>query len=368
MDDALTGDAQRPRARDLGLAPGRLAPGPLNAITDVPGVRVGHATLWSGADVRTGVTALFPHAADPFEQRVPAGLFVANGYGKLAGATQVLELGELETPIVLTNTLSVPEACSALIDWTLAQAGNDDVRSVNPFVGETNDGLLNDIRARRVRPDHVLAAMAAAVPGDVDEGCVGAGTGTVALGFKAGIGTSSRRLGPASGGAAVGVLVQANVSGLLVADGLHVGARVRRGSAAPGGVVGEDGSVVIVIATDAPLSDRTLRRLALRSMAGVARTGAAFAHGSGDYAVAFSTAEAVRRGDRGRAPAPGPAWPDERLTPLAQAVAEATEEAVLNALCRAVDTTGRAGLRVPALPLGEVRAMVQERQRGDASV
>ena len=372
-EDAVPSTLERPRARDLGLAPGRLAPGQWNAITDVPGVRVGHTTLWIDEDVRTGATALFAHAADPFEQRVPAGLFVANGYGKLAGATQVVELGELETPIVLTNTLSVPEACSALIDWTLDQPGNGDVRSVNPFVAETNDGLLNDIRARRVRPEHVLAAMAAAAPGDVGEGCVGAGTGTIALGFKAGIGTSSRRLRSAWGGATVGVLVQANYSGLLVADGLQVGARLRRTrlrcwSGAERGDAGEDGSVVVVIATDAPLSDRTLRRLAARSMAGVARTGAAFAHGSGDYAVAFSTAEAVRRGDRGRAPAPGPAWPDERLTPLAQAVAEATEEAVLNALCRAVDTTGRAGLRVPALPLGEVRAMVQERQRGDASV
>lgn len=366
-EDGVNDDVKRPRARDLGLAPGLLAPGRSNAITDVPGVRVGHTTVWSGEDVRTGVTALFAHAGDPFEQRVPAGLFVANGFGKMAGATQVLELGELETPIVLTNTLSVPEACSALIDWTLAQPGNGDVRSVNPFVAETNDGVLNDIRARRVRPEHVLAAMAAAVPGAVEEGCVGAGTGTVALGFKAGIGTSSRRLRPASGGATVGVLVQANFSGLLVADGLQVGACLRRERGLVPGVGGEDGSVVVVIATDAPLSDRTLRRLALRSMAGVARTGAAFAHGSGDYAVAFSTAEAVRRRERGRAPAPGPAWPDERLTALSQAVVEATEEAILNALCRAVDMTGRAGSSVPALPLEVVRVMLQARDGGGAS-
>ena len=359
-------ETDRPRAREIGLAPGVLATGAYNAITDVDGVRVGQLTLWEGEGIRTGVTAVLPHGADPFSQRVPAGLFVANGYGKLVGATQVWELGELETPIVLTNTLSVPEAAAALIEWTLAQPGNDDVRSVNPFVGETNDGILNDIRARQVRPRHVLAALEAASTGPVAEGCVGAGTGTIALGFKAGIGTSSRCLPPAHGGATVGVLVQANFGGVLLMDGLLVGERVGRHDLRDQLAQGDaDGSVMIVIATDAPLSDRNLRRLALRSMAGLARTGAAFAHGSGDYALAFSTAAEVRRLRRGRAPERGAPWPNERLSVLSQAVIEATEEAVLNALCRAVTVTGRAGQVALALPLDVVEAMHRARATRD---
>lgn len=359
-------ETDRPRAREIGLAPGTLATGAYNAITDVDGVRVGQLTLWEGEGVRTGVTAVLPHGADPFSERVPAGLFVANGYGKLIGATQVCELGELETPIVLTNTLSVPEAAAALIEWTLTQAGNEDVRSVNPFVGETNDGILNDIRARQVRPRHVLAALAAASAGPVAEGCVGAGTGTIALGFKAGIGTSSRCLPASHGGATVGVLVQANFGGVLLMDGLRVGEHV--GLHGPSDQLAEDGtdgSVMIVIATDAPLSDRNLRRLALRSMAGLARTGASFAHGSGDYALAFSTAPEVRRLRRGRAPERGAPWPNERLSVLAQAVIEATEEAVLNALCRAVTVTGQAGEVAPALPLDVVEVMARVRDRDD---
>ena len=363
MSEDLRGSAYRPRARELGLAPGVLDPGALNAITDVDGVRVGQVSLWEGEGVRTGVSVVMPHAGDPFIERVPAGLFVANGFGKLAGATQVEELGELETPIALTNTLSVPEAASGLIEWTLAQPANADVCSVNAFVGETNDGVLNDIRARRVRPEHVFEAIAAATAGPVEEGCVGAGTGTIALGFKAGVGTSSRRLPVTSGGATVGVLVQANFSGLLLMDGLRVGERLGRhhlGAASDG--VG-DGSVVVVVATDAPLSDRNLRRLALRSLAGLARTGAGFGNGSGDYALAFSTAEEVRRRERGRAPEASAPLPNERLTPLSQAVIEATEEAVLNALCRAVSVRGYGGRAAGALPLEVVSEMLTQSGR-----
>ncbi len=357
--------SSRPRVRELGLAPGVLSPGVQNAITDVPGVQVGQLTLWAGEGVRTGVTAVLPHGADPFTERVPAGLFVANGFGKLAGSTQVIELGELETPIVLTNTLSVSAAVAALIEWTLAKPGHHDVRTVNAFVGETNDGVLNDIRARAVRPEHVLEALSAAKTDPPDEGCVGAGTGTIALGFKAGIGTSSRRLAAPLGATTVGVLVQANFGGLLLMDGLRVGEKL--GRHAPHDLQDDiDGSAMIVIATDAPLSDRNLRRLAARAMAGLARTGAAFAHGSGDYAVAFSTAAEVRRADRGRATETGAPWPNERLSPLSQAVIEATEEAVLNALCAAVDVTGQGGAQALALPLAAVEGMIRARDRAAA--
>jgi len=357
------GAEERVRVREFGVAPGVLAPGPLNAITDVSGVQVGHVTLWRDEGVRTGVTVVMPHLGDPFDERVPAGLFVANGYGKLMGSTQVCELGELETPVVLTNTLSVPEAAAGLIDWVLTRPGHGDVRSVNPFVGETNDGMLNDIRARVVRPEHVAEAIEAAADGPVAEGCVGAGTGTVAFGWKAGIGTSSRVLPRALGGATVGVLVQANHGGVLGVDGVRVGERLGRHylhRELEGGDA--DGSVMVVVATDAPLSDRNLRRLAVRAAAGLARNGASFTHGSGDYAVAFSTAAEVRRHDRGRAPEAGAPWSNERMSPLSQAVLEATEEAVLNALARAVSVRGWRGRLAEALPLDALRALLAGRQ------
>lgn len=350
---------QRQRARALGLAPGVFAPGPHNAITDVSGVRVGHVTLWRGQDVRTGVTIVMPHDGDPFDERVPAGLFVANGFGKLIGATQVEALGELETPIALTNTLSAPEAAAGLITWTLERPGHEDVRSVNPFVGETNDGRLNDIRARHVRPEHVLEAIAAAEGGPVAEGCVGAGTGTVAFGWKGGIGTSSRSLPERYGGACVGVLVQANHGGVLSMDGLDVGRHLGRHALRDAGDA--DGSIMVVVATDAPLSDRNLRRLAFRASAGLARSGASYSHGSGDYAVAFSTAPEVRRRQRGRAPVTSGGWPDERLSQLSQAVLEATEEAVLNALCMASAVVGVDGRSVEPIPLDAVRALAAAR-------
>lgn len=364
----------RPRARALGIAPGILPPGPLNAISDVAGVRVGHVTLWEGDDIRTGVTAILPHAGNLFQEKVPAGLAVGNGFGKLAGATQIIELGEIETPIVLTNTLAVPRAADALLDWTLAQAGNEAVVSVNPVVGETNDSWLNDIRRRVITPDHVLAAIQQAQAGPVAEGCVGAGTGTVAFGWKGGIGTSSRRLPAALGGYTVGALVQSNFGGVLQIAGIPVGQILGRyylkdqlpqsqpATAAQDGRVLHsafsishsvaDGSIMIVIATDAPLSDRNLTRLARRAFAGLARTGAAMSNGSGDYALAFSTAEAVRRTPaRRKALAMLPDLPNDLVSPLFLAAIEATEEAIYNSLLCAVTVTGYRGRTVEALPL-----------------
>jgi D-aminopeptidase len=350
-------------------------------------VRVGHATLVEGDDVRTGVTAVLPHGGNPFRERVPAGVVVGNGFGKLIGLSQVHELGELETPIVLTNTLAAARVADALIDWTLALPGNEEVRSVNPFVGETNDGRLNDIRARGVGARDVLAALAAASSGPVAGGNVGAGTGTVAFGYKGGIGTSSRVVGHRQGGWTVGALVQANFGGLLTMDGLPVGKALRRwggpaGRAADEGRAADvaaprtrrdadasrdaDGSIMIVLATDAPLSDRNLTRLAARALAGLARTGAAMSDGSGDYAVAFSTAAAVRRHVAARRP-DGPPRPrplldlaNDDVSPLFLAAIEATEEAILDALCLAETMRGYRGRVVEALPLDAVRALARE--------
>jgi D-aminopeptidase len=356
----------RVRARELGLAPGVLAPGPQNAITDVAGVRVGQVTLIEGETIRTGVTAILPHGGNLFQDKVPAGLSVANGFGKLAGVSQVRELGEIETPIVLTNTLSVPAGMAGVIDWTLDQPGNAEVRSVNAVVGETNDGGLNDIRARRVTPGDVRRAIETAAEGPVAEGSVGAGAGTIAFGWKGGVGTSSRRLPRSLGGWTVGVLVQSNFGGALVMDGQAVGERLEQyhlRDAVEGPAA--DGSIMIVIATDAPLSDRNLERLAARAFAGLARTGAAFSNGSGDYAIAFSTAEAVRRTPQRRtAPATLEELPNDRISPLFVAVAEATEEAILNSLLMA--TTVRSTLNgrpveVEAIDLAQVRAILARR-------
>jgi len=327
----------KPSVRDWGRAPGVLPTGPLNAITDVDGVRVGQVTLNHGAGVRTGVTAIIPHGGDLFRDRVPAALKVANGYGKLAGATQIRELGELETPIVLTNTLSVAAAMEGIIRWTLDQPGHEDIRSVNAVVGETNDGGLNDIRGLHVTHAHVIEAITTARTGPVAEGAVGAGTGTIAFGFKGGIGTSSRRLPRSLGGHTVGVLVQSNYGGLLTIDGVPVGAEIGR-YYLKDAVEAEkpDGSIMIIVATDAPLSDRNLERLAERAFAGLARTGAAYSNGSGDYAIAFSTAEGVRRTPEHREGlASYEDWPNDRMSPLFVAVAEATEEAILNSMLRA---------------------------------
>jgi D-aminopeptidase len=347
----------RPRARDIGVGVGVFDPGAHNAITDVAGVRVGHATV-RAAGSNTGITAILPPGEDWFRERVPAAIVVGNGFGKLLGVTQVQELGELETPILLTCTLCVWRAADAMVDWLLARPGMENVRSINPVVGETNDGMLNDIRARGITREHVVHALESASAGTVEEGAVGAGTGTVAFGWKGGIGTSSRVLPAEYGGYSVGALVQSNYGGILTIAGAPVGRALghysfqRAGGAGASARESEptpDGSIMIVVATDAPLDARNLERLGARALTGLARTGSSMSNGSGDYVIAFSTAEAVRR--RG---APGEAsrgdLPNDALSPLFQAVAEAVEEAVYNSLFKAVTTTGPGGT-VDALPL-----------------
>lgn len=351
---------RRPRARDIGIAPGVLAPGAENAITDVAGVTVGHVTLVSGESVRTGVTAIRPHAGNLFQDKVPAGFAAGNGFGKFAGSTQVAELGEIETPVILTNTLSVAEGIAGTVAWTLAQPGNESVLSVNAVVGETNDGTLNDIRGRHVTSQHVMDAIAACKTGPVAEGCVGAGTGTQAFGWKGGIGTSSRVLPRAVGGYTVGVLLQTNYSGILSVAGAPVGRELGRyylkGQTDDHG---SDGSVVIVLATDAPLSDRNLERLARRAFLGIGRTGSCMANGSGDYALAFATAESVRRTpDRRRAAGTVEDLPNSAMSPLFQAVSEATEEAVYNAMLQAVTMVGYRGRVLEAISADRVRQIV----------
>ena len=351
---------ERPRARDLGIAPGVLSPGPLNAITDVAGVRVGHVTLKEGKAVNTGVTVVVPHAGNLYQDKVPAGFSVANGYGKFAGSTQIEELGEIETPIVLTNTLSVAEGMKGVIEYTLAQPGNENVRSVNAVVGETNDGFLNDIRRRKVNPDHVLQAISDASVGPVIEGPVGAGTGTINFGWKGGIGTSSRKLPQKLGGYTVGVLVQTNYGGILQMDGIPVGKELGQYYLQDAVDKGDaDGSIILVVATDAPLSDRNLTRLATRALAAIARTGSPATNGSGDYAVAFSTADSVRRTpERRQSVSLISDLPNNQVSPLFQAAMEASEEAIYNALVAGVTTDGFKG-RIEALPLDRLKDLIQ---------
>jgi D-aminopeptidase len=347
----------RPRARELGITVGVLPTGTLNAITDVDGVLVGHTTIVRGDNIRTGVTAILPHSGNLFREKVPGAVFVGNGFGKLAGSTQVNELGEIETPILLTSTLSVPRVADFLLDYMLALPGNEDVQSINPLVAETNDGYLNDIRGRHITRDDVDAAIKGAKGGAVAEGCVGAGTGTVAFGFKGGIGTSSRKLPPGLGGFTVGVLVQTNFGGILTINGAPVGQELGRyylkdELAAPPS--SPDGSVIIVIATNAPVDARNLHRMAARAMMGLARTGAAAGNGSGDYAIAFSTAADVRLKSLGQsernASRNQKTLTNDAMSPLFLAVIEATEEAIYNSLFKATTTTGR-GHTVEALPL-----------------
>jgi D-aminopeptidase len=348
----------RPRARDVGLVVGVLPPGPHNAITDVDGVLVGHTTVTRGDDVRTGVTAVLPHKGNLFREKVPGAVFVGNGFGKLMGSTQVQELGEIETPILLTSTLNVPRVADALLDHVLGLPGNEDVRSVNPAVTETNDGTLNDVRGRHVTREHVLAAIKNARGGAVEEGSVGAGMGTIAFGFKGGIGTSSRRLPEKLGGYTVGVLVQTNFGGVLTIAGAPVGRELGRWYLKEelqprdkGEKDGADGSVIVVLATDAPLEHRNLERLAARSMLGLARTGSAASNGSGDYAIAFSTAADVRLRTGAKAgPRSVKLLPNDAMSPLFLAAIEATEEAVYNSLFRATTVTGR-GRTAEALPI-----------------
>ena len=346
----------RQRARELGIAPGILPVGTWNAITDVPGVNVGHVTLIEGEDVRTGVTAILAHDGNLFQERVPAAIVVGNGFGKLMGFTQVDELGEIETPIVLTNTLAVPRAAEAIIEWTLAEKGNEEVRSVNPVVGETNDGVLNNIRKIAVTNEHVRETINKASSGPITEGCVGAGTGTICFGWKGGIGTSSRRLPAKLGGYTLGALVQTNFGGVLQIDGIPVGKRLGqyylRNELEDRST---DGSIIIVLATDAPVSDRNLKRLARRGLAGLARTGASMSNGSGDYVIAFSSAENVRRTLERRSQVWAyPEIPNELMSPIFQAAIEATEEAIYNSLCMAETITGYRGATIKALPLESI--------------
>jgi D-aminopeptidase len=334
------------------VTPGRFSPGPLDAITDISGVRVGHVTLIEGDDVRTGVTAILPHDGNVFAHKVPAAIAVANGFGKLVGYTQVEELGQLETPILLTNTLQVWDAAAALVEHTLDQDGNAEVRSVNPVVGETNDGWLSEIRKRPLQREHFLRAVRTAAAGPVEQGSVGAGTGTRALGYKGGIGTSSRTVD----GFTLGVLVQANFGGSLVMNGVSVG-RLLSGT----GAADHDGSCMIVVATDAPLDSRQLGRLARRTFVGMARTGASFSHGSGDYAIAFSTARSLRiHHDAPALTVERVLIDDAKLSPMFEAVADATEEAIINALLHATTVRGRDGHVAEALPLHRVRALLAE--------
>jgi D-aminopeptidase len=363
----VTGTAeaqQHPRARDAGIVFGILQPGPLNAITDVAGVKVGQVTLIEGANVRTGVTAILPHGGNLFQDKVPAGFAVGNAFGKFMGSTQIKELGEIETPIVLTNTLNVPEAAAGIIQWTLRQPGNEEVRSVNAIVGETNDGYLNDIRGRHVTPANAISAIEAAREGPVQEGAVGAGTGTVAFDWKGGIGTSSRRLPRSLGGWTVGVLVQTNFGGVLQVAGVQVGQALGRYFLkAELDKANADGSVIIVVATDAPLSDRNLERIARRAFLGIARTGSPMTNGSGDYAVAFSTNADVRRTAQRRAnPSPIVDLPNDQMSPLFEAIVEATEEAVINSLFAATSADGN-GHHVDALPVDQVIKLYRRARR-----
>jgi D-aminopeptidase len=385
----------RPRARDLGIAPGTLTPGPLNAITDVDGVRVGQITIVQGENVRTGVTAILPHGGNLFQDKVAGAVFVGNAFGKLAGSTQVQELGTIESPIVLTNTLSVGTAVDAVVRWTTMQPGNETVRSVNALVGETNDGGLNDIRGQHVTREHVIGAIGNARTGAVEEGSVGAGTGTIAFGWKGGIGTSSRRV-PQGGGSnatwTVGVLVQSNYGGKLVIDGVPVWRELtpqRAGFPPKGGSYGTaeagtppentrgfrlqaedptaddptpDGSCMIVVATDAPLDARNLQRLAARAIFAMARTGSTYSNGSGDFAIAFST-HPTQRVSGGAGPQSRMVLPTDGVSGLFEAVLDATEEALDNSLLKATDVTG-GGRTVPAIPIDPLRRLLKKYGRG----
>jgi D-aminopeptidase len=360
------GTTKRPRAADIGVKVGVLPAGPLNAITDVAGVEVGQTTIIRGNDVRTGVTAILPHGGNLYQERVPAGVFVGNGYGKLTGSTQVDEMGEIETPILLTSTTSVPRVADALTGYMLSLSGNENVLSINPIVGETNDGFLNDIRGRHITPEDVTNAIRDARSGPVDEGTFGAGTGTVAFGWKGGIGTASRRLPATLGGYTIGVLVQSNFGGILTISGAPVGQELgqyylRNETSQVESVKDKaDGSCMMVIATDAPLDARNLKRLAARAWVGMARTGSSASNGSGDYAIAFSSApqDRIHFGD------PSTTRKTEVLTndamsPLFEAVIEATEEAIYNSMLKATTVTGN-GHTVEALPIDRVVTILKE--------
>ena len=360
-------DEARPRARDVGIEVGVLKPGPLNAITDVAGVKVGQTTIIRGDNIRTGVTAILPHGGNLYQERVPAAVFLGNAYGKLAGSTQINEMGEIETPILLTATDSVFKVADALVTYMFDLPGNEKVISVNPVVGETNDGYLSDIRARPITPEDVWAAIKSASGGPVEEGVVGAGTGTIAFSWKGGIGTSSRRLPASLGGYTLGVLVQTNFGGNLTIAGVPVGkelgkvypdvASARREIEGPRT---PDGSCMMVVATDAPLEHRNLERLAARAIAGLARTGSSESNGSGDYVIAFSNSPQVRIGAKDAKYKPEQLLSNESMSPLFEAAIEATEEAIYNSMFRAHDVTGN-GHTIKALPLQETLDLLRKR-------
>ena len=377
--------ANRPRAREAGLSIGVLPTGPLNGITDVAGVLIGHTTIIRGDNIRTGVTTVLPHGGNIFQEKVPGAVFVGNGFGKLAGSTQVNELGEIETPITLTSTLAVPRTADHLISYMLSLPGNENVQSINPLVAETNDGFLNDIRGRHIASDDLVAAIKSAKSGAVDEGSVGAGTGTVAFGWKGGIGTSSRKLPANLGGYTVGVLVQTNFGGVLSIDGVPVGKELGKyylkDSVGQNGNTptparknprsdihdprSADGSIIIVIATDAPLDNRQLDRLAERSMSGLARTGSAMTNGSGDYAIAFSTAveNRIKPLASGANVRNVQVVANDAISPLFLAVIEATEEAIYNSLFRATTVTGKDKRTVEALPIEQTLTILRKYSR-----
>ncbi len=371
--------APRPRARELGIKPGIYEPGPDNAITDVAGVRVGQVTisedLPGGKAVRTGVTAILPHDGNVFREKVAGAVYVFNAFGKLVGSTQVNELGQIETPILLTNTLSVWDAAAAMTEWILALPGNENVRSINPIVGETNDGYLNDIRGRHVKTEHVRRALESAKDGPVEEGAVGAGAGTTVFGWKGGIGTSSRKIADSrstgletrsAAGYTLGVLVQTNFGGRLTIDGVPVWRELQppRERAANGGgaLNSADGSCMIVVATDAPLDARQLRRLAARAILGMARTGSNGGHNSGDFVIAFSTTNRYVTGQKENAPIA--LVREDDLLPLFVAVIDATEEAIYNSLFRATTVRGDQGHLVEAIPIGKLREVLKKYGRG----
>nr|WP_229213877.1 P1 family peptidase [Dyadobacter psychrotolerans] len=347
------------RPRELGIKIGVLPTGTLNAITDVTGVKVGQITLSEGTDIRTGVTAIVPHDGNIFQQKVPAAIYIGNGFGKLAGYSQVEELGTIETPIILTNTLNVPTAVDALLDWTLGQTGNENVRSVNPVVGETNDGYLNDIRSRYVKREHVLNALAQAGSGPVAEGNVGAGTGTVCFNWKGGIGTSSRKLPVKLGGYTVGVIVQTNFGGVLKVNGVPVGEELGKYAFKESLDKSSDGSCMIVVATDAPLDARNLKRLAKRAIMGMAQTGGIASNGSGDYVIAFSTVNRVLQ-DAPQSTYGATLLNNDYVSPLFLAVIEATEEAIINSLFMAKTTTGTQGHLAEELPKEKVLELMKK--------
>jgi len=362
---ALNLSAQDKNLRQHGVDIGVMETGSLNAITDIEGVQVGHQTLIEGDSIRTGATAIIPHQGNIFQQKVPAAVYVGNGFGKLAGSTQIRELGNLETPIILTNTLSVPTAADALIDYTFRSEVNSNVHSVNPVVGETNDGYLNDIRGRHVSKEDVLVAIENAEGGPVEQGNVGAGTGTIAFGFKGGIGTSSRKLPENLGGYTVGVLVQSNFGGVLQVAGVPVGKELGEYYLSDELNETPDGSCMIVVATDAPITSRNLERLAKRAILGLAKTGGIASNGSGDYVIAFSTAESVRVPYRSEnSTQQQKVLSNSAMSPLFMAVNEATEEAIINSLFHAETMVGRDGHSIKELPVDSVLEIMKKYGRG----